>query len=671
MLNKYLYLVCCLMLMSCSGWVSKVSKPFAYSGFSAPEFSGFTKSSEYVKMSDGTKIAIDIFIPAEGPPRESFPTVLWYTPYQRAQINPETGEIRDMSHEDGATFLLSHGYALVCADIRGTGISSGWLMDFMPEIWRDGKELIDWMAAQPWCDGNVGMMGGSYVGWSQTATASQKPEALKCIMPAVIPLDGYTGEVYPGGIYLEGFMKDWSGFMYYSERNFYHPDIKAMTAPVTDEDGDGELTDEIPIDVNENGMFLDDGYPPAYRDENGAEREHIYYHATMDHHQGNYDYTEWAEGLFFVDAKNPLGYAAMDVGPNAQAPAIMESGIAVYNVGGWFDGFTRGSFELYCTLGQKNPSRIMITPAYHSITSGPWWHYFGYTDEEALDMVLTEHLRFFDRYLKGIENGIEREDPVLIYVMNGDGWRQEKEWPLKRQVVRSYYFGPEGLLSETSPSRGTDDYTVDYSHSSVYGSNNGNRWMSLSGGQPDAIPVRTELDKKTLLYTSPPMSRDTEVTGHPVVDLWVSSTEAYGDFFIYLEDVDETGQSVLVTEGQLRAGFAGLYDNDDIIPGNSGIEVLPELPWHGYRKDQYVEGILADGRTVELRFDFHPTSWVFRKGHRIQVSIACADAPTFRLHPKLAPNNDPDDGENIVPTVTVHWGGNRPSRIELPIIPSS
>lgn len=161
MSKKYLCPVLYLVLISCSGWVGKVSKPFTYSGFSTPEFSGFTKSSEYVEMSDGTKIAIDIFIPTGGPQRASFPAVLWYTPYQRAQINPETGEIRDLSHEDGATFLLSHGYALACADIRGTGISTGWLMDFMPEIWRDGKELIDWMAAQQWCDGNVGMMGGS------------------------------------------------------------------------------------------------------------------------------------------------------------------------------------------------------------------------------------------------------------------------------------------------------------------------------------------------------------------------------------------------------------------------------------------------------------------------------------------------------------------------------
>jgi putative CocE/NonD family hydrolase len=126
-----------------------------------------------------------------------------------------------------------------------------------------------------------------------------------------------------------------------------------------------------------------------------------------------------------------------------------------------------------------------------------------------------------------------------------------------------------------------------------------------------------------------------------------------------------------VTEAQLRAGFADLHSNDKIIAGGKyKIDVLPELPWHGYEKRHYRDRILADGAVVELAIDFLPTSWVFRKGHRIRVSVACSDYPTYRLHPKLSPANVPYDPDNIVPTITVYRDAAHPSHIELPVIPA-
>jgi len=150
----------------------------------------------------------------------------------------------------------------------------------------------------------------------------------------------------------------------------------------------------------------------------------------------------------------------------------------------------------------------------------------------------------------------------------------------------------------------------------------------------------------------------------------MSSTADYGDFFIYLEDVDETGEALLVSEGLLNAGFKNLVSNDEeILSGKSGVNVLPELPWHGFEKAEYVHQVFADGKIIELLIDLKPTSWVFKKGHRIRVSIAAADWPTFRLNPRLAPDNNPKNPANIVPLITVHRGKDHPSRIELPIIP--
>ena len=177
------------------------------------------------------------------------------------------------------------------------------------------------------------------------------------------------------------------------------------------------------------------------------------------------------------------------------------------------------------------------------------------------------------------------------------------------------------------------------------------------------------LIKKTIIFETEPLFKNMEVTGHPIVHLALSSTADYGDVFVYLNDVDGTGNSLLVTEGQLRAGFAKLYNSDEMIKTHSGIDVLPDLPWHGYNKDQYVDKVFADGKPVNLTIDLHPTSWVFKNGHKIRLSIACSDYPTFRLHQQLAPGNDPENPNNIVPAITVLFGKGYDSFLELPVIP--
>jgi len=285
--------------------------------------------------------------------------------------------------------------------------------------------------------------------------------------------------------------------------------------------------------------------------------------------------------------------------------------------------------------------------------------------------MLLEEVRFFDHYLKGIDNGIDKEPPIYLYVMHGDGWRFEKEWPLARQEIHEYFLGPDGTLQPSVGPAGGDKYKADFTTSSTYGSNHANRWLGIGADVPNALPVRTDEDMKCQVYTSDPMTADMEVTGHPIIHLSVSSTASHGDFFFYLEDVDETGKAVLVSEGELRAGFAALHNNDDIITNaDHHIDVLPDVPWHGYKKSEYQDAILANGKVVELVVDFLPTSWVFQKGHRIRVSLACANYPTFRLNPKLSPANKADASDNIVPTITIHRGPKYRSRVILPVIPA-
>lgn len=679
--------------------------PFQSAGTSPVEWTTHERSASFLAMRDGVRIAVDVFLPAgyegEGEPATAFPVIFSYTPYHRTFLDPASGTVPLGLFE----FFVSRGYAYVAADMRGTGASFGWNNIMDDEIRHDSKEIIDWIAAQEWSDGNVGMTGGSYVGWSQLASASMKPEALKAIIPIHAGWDSFL--MRPGGIYSYAMMQTWTAMTYAINRNQMFGEFPLPPAPpVVDEDGDGELADEIPVDQDGDGWF-DDDYPwpvdelnpPQYPD-GTARQHHYYYKAVMEHHAhpdgapGTYDADRVLQSQPFWDSPRlGDGLTAPDLS-FAWLEDIAESGVAIYNYAGWWDAFTRSSLELYATLKSTNPSRVVVWPVYHQGISPAAAAGMG-ADHAAVNIFsepyLNEQLRWYDRWLKGVDNGIDEEPSVLIYVMNGEGWRSEDTWPLEREQRTRFYLSEARVLGDRAPAAGSDDYTADFSHNSSwdppfdatgisdinevigkppFGAETFGRSRQQMFGIAETLPYRTEMDKQSLTYTTEPLTEDTEVTGHPIVHVWASSTADYGDFFFYLEDVDENGESVLVTDYYHRAGFATLVDNDEMIPNNPGIDVLPDLPWHGYREADYTDRVFADGAIVEVVTDLQPTSWVFKAGHRIRLSIATADWPVFELHPKLSPSNRPDGPDNIVPTITIHRGGERASYIELPIIPN-
>jgi hypothetical protein len=628
-------------------------------------------------MSDGVKLAVDVYLPSGGSGDGPFPVLLNYLPYHRALIDPYSGKI-DVGYVVPGTealvkLLTSNGYAVVIADMRGSGASFGSKFDMDPQIAKDGKELVDWIDEQPWCDGNVGMFGGSYHGWSQFAVAGQWPRALKAIMPEIMSFDMFSSAACsPGGIRASGGQRPPFQLM---DLNAYIPTAGLLPAPpVVDEDGDGQIVDEIPVYPTGKNVFAYD--PPTYSD--GETRDDIYYYATLEHLDNLYAFDIFTEARYRDSEVAGSGFTYADLGPSDWPIQMAKSGVAIYGRSGWFDAYPHEIIRWFATMKATNPTKLLIHPGFHSIPdmsttrgTGPYWSYFGEDINSAVnEILLPDRMRFFDRYLKGVKNGLDDEPPILIYVMNGGGWRLEDQWPLGRQKTSNYYFEKGNKLVTFKPSdrlgAGSDAYQVDLTHSSRYGTNNAGRWIPA----PDKIMIRTDKDLKCLTYTSETLHQDTEVTGHPIVHLWVSSTADDGDFFVYLEDVDENGEAYYVTDGMLRAGFAKLVPNEEILPPGSHINVLPDLPWHGFKESDYVGNVFAGGKKMELVFDLLPTSWVFKKGHRIRVSIAGADWPTFDLNPKLSPTNKPNDPNNTIPTIAVHRGKAHLSRIELPVIPS-
>ncbi len=659
------FVLICFSLILCQYGCSQISTTtlarqstyFTYSGYSEKQYKSSTKLSRFLEMQDGVKLAVDVYLPADGPKNGPFPTVFIFTPYGRALINPKLGKIVS-GHFETPKFL-AYGYAVVIADFRGTGASFGTFLFSDLHIGKDAREIIDWIAGQSWSDGRVGMIGQSFVGYSQLVAAAQKPKALKAIIPEVINFEVYSETIRPGGIFLQDWVLGYDKYL--GTRNLNGFDGMVLpAAPVIDEDGDGELADEIPLMTKgDPTTFLDDG-PPTYAD-GIVRKDNYYYRATLDHTK-NMAYKLYAEYFPYWDTVDPAfpDQTARKGSSGAQLRNIADAGIPVLHLGGWFDGYTTGTFKLHATLAPHSTSRVIMAPRFHIGMPSAYREYFSY-QENLYNQLFVEKLRFLDRYLKNIPNGIDQQDPVYIYVMN-KGWRAEKEWPLARQKMTDYFMSAEHRLSTTPAAEGSDDYRVDFTHRSAFGSNDSSRLLLVT--TPDRLMIRTAQDLKTLNYDTPALETDMEVTGHPIIHLWVSSNQKDGDFHVYLTDVDQNGQSIYVTEGRLRAGWKNLQNADDQVSG--GFKVLPVLPWHGYAKSQYVVNPLANNQVIKLEFDLMPTSWVFKKGHKIRVAIAGADIGNFELNPVLAPHNKASEAPKT--TITVHRTGVYPSKIVLPVI---
>ncbi|MBC7230961.1 MAG: CocE/NonD family hydrolase [Actinobacteria bacterium] len=570
----------------------KVSRPGEYSGFSEPLYASWDTTSLYVPVRDGTRIAVDVYRPADGP-QEKLPAVLVMTPYHRASVN--NGEVMDLTSKLDSPFrtLLSYGYVVVCADIRGTGASYGTRFGiFSPIEVQDGSDLVDWIAEQDWCDGNVGMMGQSYLAIIQFMNASNRNPHLKCIIPRYAALDLYDF-VYPGGILDFNFVEVYDVAMKLLNGNRSAPALGVYPSKPVDEDTDGSMLAE-------------------------ATREH----------EANTDLVELAGRMPFRDSVveapwgEPVGYPVAS--PSGHLEEIEASGVAIYNMGGWLDCYSTDTISFQETL--RNESKTLIG---------------DYDHTQGFDAFATECVRFFDRYLKGIDNGIDREPPYYIYTTGSGVWSFLEEWPPEGQTAAEWYFDAGGgLVDGMTAAEGVDEYVVDYTATS--GKNS--RWLAMTG-RPSVYEDRSEEDLKCLTYTSAPLEEDLEVTGHPVLRLQVASTATDGDFFVYLEDLAEDGHAQYKSEGQLRASLRKTGKRP----------WLPDLPYHPCMQADAQP--LVPGERTELAITLFPVSHVFKKGHRIRVSLAGADRDNFRT-PELAPP----------PVWKVYRGGAEGSRMEMPVI---
>ncbi len=579
------------------------------------------RTSQYLTMRDGVKIAIDIYLPDPLPENQTIPTLLHQTRYWRAI---DYRWLVSFFKDDGprgligtyARRFLQNGYAWVDVDVRGSGASYGSRpVAYSQEEVRDGAEIVDWIVSQPWSNGTVGAMGISYSGGTAEMLLVNQHPAVKAIAPMFSGYDLYSEIAFPGGIHLSSFTKTWTAINHHLDRN---------QLPFRGWMADLMVRGVRPVDGPQQYEFLSQA---------------------LQDHKRNWNPYEEASGIIFRDDPPPSGQATnIDIiSPQTYSRKIIDSGAAIYSYSGWFDGgYPLAAIKRYQDYQQPS----------HHLRIGPWDHGGKRRiSPNHLGPATFDHfgelLRFFDTHLKGLHTGIAQEAPVHYFTMGEERWKSSHEWP-PPATSTAFYLHQEHSLSMAIPDKAErpDSYQVNL----TTGTGQHTRWNTLVGiSLPNPYPDRREKDGKLVLYTSAPLKKSVEVTGHPILTLFLSSSTPDTTVFAYLEDVTPEGEVHYITEGQLRA-LHRKWNPTREIPGSPR-----PRPVRSFRRQD--GHLLQPGEIVSLVFDLLPTSYQFKKGHRIRLALSGADKDHFQ----------PLEGPS--PTWSIWHSSGYPSRIDLPIVP--
>jgi putative CocE/NonD family hydrolase len=603
--------------------IKELPHPFGSRSIPEPRFSGFTLRSLYLRMRDGISLALDLRLPAPLSSGERVPTLLIQSRYWRSielrlpfkwflepnAMNPDFREY--------ARFFTGQGYALVNVDVRGTGASFGcWEYPWHEDTIQDSFEIVEWIVTQPWSNGNVGGLGISYLGTTAELLVACCHPAVKASAAMFSHPDAFSDIAFPGGILNQRFVKAWGAMDETLDRN------------------------QVPREYGLIARLMIKGVNPVPRHKAMLDQ------AVQDHCSNGGIY-RFARGLTFRDQVIPdINGSMQSLLVERHLNMIRLSGAPICGYGSWMDAGTADAV-IRRFLSLDSASMAVI---------GAWDHggqrsaspYRPPTKpgNPPLKSQWAELVSFFDPYLKpesaGDRHGSEK---ILHYfTMGEEKWKVTSKWPPAGMVRQRWYLSVENSLSLEMPEElGRDEFTVDFRATTGLT----NRWWELgpAHNQGTAYPNRREAGRFMLTYLTPPFERDLEICGYPVIHLYISSSEKDGAFFVYLEDVDESGRVRYITEGELRA----LHRKISADPGPYNLQV----PYHSYLESDALP--LTPGEVAELHFGLLPTSVLVRRGHRLRLGIAGHDHGTFIRIPSQG-----------TPNLTFLRGPDYPSSIEFP-----
>ncbi len=508
------------------------------------------------------------------------------------------------------------GYVVIVQDTRGCGTSEGVWHPFVHEG-DDGEDSIAWAAALPYADGQVGMFGASYFGFTQWAAALRHPLALKAIVPYETWADPLSGVIYRGGALELGLMAAWNLNMGINVLMRRHGgDLVGQVAAVTG------LCDEIDALGTAGYWSLPLGeFAPLRRQEVAPD----------------------FRNMLLSDLNctvEPLA-SALILGRQSEveAPSL--------NIGGWYDICLDGTITNFLAMrGLGKPASLLIGPWSHSESgNGVGELNFGMRAHSGSIDLKTDlqslELRWFDHWLKGIDNGLMEEAPVKLFVMGANVWRDEQEWPLARARNAEYFLHRDGVLSLITPGVESPDNFV-YDPTDPVPVRGGATLLpaQFPAGPYDQRAIEERPD--VLTYTTAPLEHDMEVTGPIKVHLWAISSARDTDFVARLTDVHPDGRSIILTDGIVRARHRGIRQGES-------------------------PSFLKKGRPYAYVIDLWATSNVFMSDHRIRLQITSSCFPRWDRNPNTG-HDFGVDSQIAKAFQSILHDSEHPSHIVLPII---
>jgi len=466
------------------------------------------KMNVMVPMRDGVRLATDIYMPDKP---GKFPALLSRIPY---------GTDSDMYKYIGKYFARN-GYVMLAQDTRGIENSEGYWYPLIYEI-EDGQDTTKWIYEQEWFDGNLGMIGASYFGYTQWEAALDNPQ-VDCMVPLFTSPNMFKMVVNGGAleyIMVEGWLAGMEAQVTDSE---WKPDFETGYF-------NGEMRKAKPIDMDKVRKNPKD-YNPI---------------------------------IFLEHPGDVLGQAPGDFRPyykTVSAPGLL--------IGGWFDQFLQPQLDDFVAIrnegkGDAKKSRLIV---------GPWTHGMPQSEFEkgklaGMKLFLHQSLDWYDYWLRDVENGIVDDAPVKIFIMGENVWRDEQEWPLARTRYTNYYIHsdgtangePFGILSTEKPVGGAESDKFDYDPKNPRPTKGGT-FQPFTGIEAGSFDQREFWDRQdTLIYMTPPLEEGVEVTGPISVTLYASSSAKDTDFTAMLMDVHPDGKAMYIQDGAIRARYRDGYD---------------------------------------------------------------------------------------------------------------
>lgn len=551
-------------------------------------------------MRDGARLSTDLYLPAGG---GSFPAILLRTPYEST---------RDQ-HVDWAVWWARRGYAAVVQDCRGKFESEGAFYAYRDEG-PDGQDTLHWLAAQPWCDGKIGMSGRSYGGIVQWQAATAGPSPLTAMAPQVIMGD-YFGEYHRVGGALQWALTALAAVTFASA-------VALTQRGCAQIFGNQRFYRHLPLITADEALI---GRPIPY-------------------------FRDWLAHSCYDDY-----WAALDT-----HRALDRVSVPVCQQGAWYDPYTEAMFRLFNGArerggpGARQNQQIYIVPWTHHIPEGSRLGDLDFGPGAYVDLNQAD-LRWFDHWLKGEDTGLLDEPPIKIFVMGRNVWRHEHEWPLARTAFTPYYlhsggrantlYGDGALSPEPPGAEPADRFSYDPDDPAPTLGGNHSLWTLIKfaadpvyPGPIDQRPIERRDD--VLCYTSAPLDQDLEVTGPVELILYAATSARDTDFTAKLVDVHPTGHAIHIAEGIIRCRHRSGLDRVD----------LPE-----------------PGEVARYRIALASTSNLFRRGHRIRLEVSSSNFPRFDRN--LNTGEDLATGTRMaVAHQTVLHSGAYPSHLVLPLV---